>query len=73
MKPYLNPSIYRTKLTRSALSRVAKGLGLSKTHVCAVANGHRTSARVEEAILQEYVRIEREVRRYERTLAKRAA
>lgn len=69
----MNSNTFRTKLTRSIQARVAVRLGLSRSHVCLVANGHRKSARVERALAAEYARVEREVNRFERKTADRAA
>jgi predicted XRE-type DNA-binding protein len=57
---------FRTKLTRDIQSRVARQLGLSRSHVCEVANGHRRSRRVQLALEKEYARVDREVRGFER-------
>lgn len=70
---YMNANTYRTKLSRNILSRVAKQLGLSRSHLCLVANGHRRSRRVEAALVKEYARIEREIQRYARKTERRAA
>jgi len=69
----MNASTFRTKLTRSIQNRVAMRLGLSRSHVCLVANGHRKSARVERALAVEYAWVEREVQRFDRKNAGRAA
>jgi hypothetical protein len=52
---------------------VARKLGLSRSHLCLVANGHRRSRRVEAALNREYARIEREIQRYARKTERRAA
>lgn len=70
---YMNASTYRTKLTRSIQSRVARQLGLSRSHVCMVATGKRRSRSVEEALKREYARVEREVSRFERRGQRAAA
>lgn len=64
--PDMNASTFRTKLTRDIQSRVAKDLGLSRSHVSLVANGKRQSSKVTKALAQEYARIEIEVARVER-------
>lgn len=69
----MNLSTYRTKLTRHIQSRVAGQLGLSRSYISMVVNGHRTSARVERALEKEYARIERQVQRFERRLLRVAA
>jgi hypothetical protein len=64
----MNASTLRTKLTRNIQSRVARQLQLSRSHLCMVANGHRTSRRVEIALAKEYARVEHQVQRFvERT------
>jgi hypothetical protein len=63
---YMNASTYRTKLTRDIQSRVARQLGLSRSHVCLVANGKRRSRSVERALEKEYARVDRDVQRFER-------
>jgi hypothetical protein len=69
----MNANTFRTKLTRNIQSRVARQLSLSRSHLSLVVNGYRHSRRVEEALAKEYARIEREVRRFERKNAERAA
>lgn len=46
--------------SQRALSRVAKELGLSRTHVNYVARGIRSSKKVEDALLREIDRIDSE-------------
>jgi hypothetical protein len=69
----MNANTYRTKLTRNILSRVARKLGLSRSHLCLVSNGHRRSRRVEAALAREYELIERRVRRFASKTERRAA
>jgi len=70
---YMNANTFRTKLTRNIQSRVARQLGLSRSHLCLVANGLRQSRQVEIALAKEYARIEREVQRFARKTERRAA
>ena len=65
----MNPAVYRTKLCRNLQSRVARQMGLSRSHVCMVANGRRRSRRVEVALEREYARVEREVAKFQVRLA----
>ena len=48
---------------QGAISRVARQLNLSRTHVSYVARGQRRSARVEKALLLEIERIKRDSQR----------
>lgn len=54
----LSNAVRKAKLSRNVQSRVARELGVSRSHVCMVANGHRTSARVTKALEREFRRIE---------------
>jgi predicted XRE-type DNA-binding protein len=48
------------KLLTNIQSRVARQLGVSRSHVSMVANGHRCSSRVEAALKEEYKRVSEE-------------
>ena len=67
----MNADTYRTKLTRHIQSRIARELQVGRAHVCLVAKGLRTSARVEAALAKEYARVDREVVRYQRQLERK--
>jgi len=61
----MNAPAYRTQLSQRIQSRIARQLGLSRSYVCLVVNGKRTSRLVEAALEKEYRRIDRLVRRYQ--------
>jgi predicted XRE-type DNA-binding protein len=69
----MDASTYRTKLTRHIQSRVARQLDVSRSYVCMVVNGHRSSARILTALAKEYARVEREVNRFQRKREELAA
>ena len=50
-------------LDYGSISRVAKELGVGKSHVCLVAHGHRTSARVTAALAIERERVASQLRK----------
>jgi hypothetical protein len=50
-------------LDAGCYSRIARELGVSRSHVCLVANGHRTSARVKAALEIERARVQRVLRK----------
>lgn len=53
------PQLAKALEYRGLLTRVAKRLGTSQSHVSRVARGHRTSRKVLAALLAEIERIER--------------
>jgi hypothetical protein len=56
-----NSSTLRMRLTRNIQSRVARQLGLSRSHVCLVASGKRRSRAVEAALEVEYAAVEDQI------------
>jgi hypothetical protein len=54
----LDLNTVRMRLTRSIQARVARALGVSRCHVSMVVNGHRTSAKVSNALKREYAAVE---------------
>ena len=55
-------TLSRHSLYRGVYSRVARQLGVDRSFVSRVANGQRSSARVEAALRKEIARIERLVK-----------
>ena len=55
-------ALTRHSLYRGVYSRVARQLGVDRSFVSRVANGQRSSARVEAALRKEIARIERLLR-----------
>jgi hypothetical protein len=59
------PEIYRNELMNGLHSRLAKQLRVSRSHVYRVAQGERSSPRVDRALRNELQKIDRAVAKYE--------
>jgi hypothetical protein len=59
------PEIYRNELMNGLYSRLAKQLRVSRSHVYRVAQGERSSPRVDRALRNELQKIDRAVAKYE--------